>query len=190
MTELPQISRMKFGVIDADYMNNVADAVNDYNTKKDSIARLLANTQKKKADKILVKILGRVPWQYITYTRYAGLVTSTSYVAWKYEVQTVYLAASGDPFAVDTDPIIDSDTFQDYYGASYAGYAYNLAEISNIYTTPTIFGIDMEGEDYPAGYEPQPIPTGSVILASRYKTSDVAVIFLFDRQGVHSGTCE
>lgn len=190
MTDLPKISRMKFGIIDSDYMNSITNAVNDYNGKKDSIEKMLAKVQKKKPEKILVKITDATIWQTYSFTRFNGLTTATATIAWRYKISTVILPTAIEPVAVDTDLVVQTNDFVLSHNNTHAGYGYNLSEMSNGFTVPVVFGVDMTGEDYPVGFEPQPLAVGSIVFADRYVCEDGAVIFLFDRQGVHDGTCE
>jgi len=197
MAKLPTISKMKFGIIDADYMNTVSNAVNDYDSQKDSIAKMLSYIQKQKPEQLLVEILVEIAWQHVNIIRYAGLVSEEVTVAWKYKIGTVFLQSSQVPvvdyFDDNDNLLLTTDDFETSYGSgTYAGYCYNLAELSNERTFANhnkIFGVDVSGEAYPAGFTPQSAGTGSVVLANRYICPNGGMIFLFDRQGTHDGEC-
>ena len=191
MANLQEISRMKFGIIDAEYANSVVNAVNDYNSKKDSIAKMLSRAQKQKPEKLLVQITESIPWQNISLTRFGGVVEDII-ISWKYKIKTVSLLTAAIPIAGDTSPLLTTTDFGTSYGDGSAGYCYNVAELSNWFTyqgDSRVFGVDVTGEAYPAGFTPQPAPLGSILFAERYICEDSGMIFLFDRQGSHDGTC-
>lgn len=122
----------------------------------------------------------------------ASTLMSGQTTRWVYTITQVNIAitaSSGTPTATTvtartTGPIVDAK-------------AINLAEIAN--TSDAAFGVDLTGDDYPAGFAAQPIGGGSgdgshavdeiVRVAGSIKASDDSVIYYIERMGAHDGTC-
>lgn len=125
---------------------------------------------------------------------FAKITGSTSFgstgAQWYYTITQVSLtvtASGGTPTAVGSSNVT---------GGISGGVALNIAEWAN--TTGVAFGIKRSG-DYPGGFDPQPLGSGSadgshavddiVKVVGQVTASDGTPIYIIERMGVHDGTC-
>jgi hypothetical protein len=204
MPNLPKLTRMKFGVIDAMYMNTLADAAENFNSLRPAINTVITKVNKQLPTPFLALITDATPYKEIEIERASGL-TETVTVMWKYEWKTVATTSvDGDELVIgNTDPIITSEDISKsidvdeqgggWSGELVSGLAFNLAEISNESTyevNGVIFGVNVKGASYPAGFIPYGTESGSYVMLQKIFSNDTRAIYFFDRQGTHDGTCE
>ena len=199
---------MKLGVIDHDYINEIVDAVNNFNSIKQELEIIASKGQKKQSSQIIAKLAERDIFSTVTITRFNG-VESTLPVIWRYSFVLQKLvsvttdvgtsgSAEGSVNWKNSDSAYSTGTIQDLYKnpedeeTPEVGYAFNLSEINapEIYeTTDRIFGIDVTGESYPEGFEPQGIQTPAIVILKKMTDESGKIWFFFDRRNVHDGTC-
>lgn len=192
MSNLPHIDKMKFGIIDQDYMNTLAESSGAFDEMKPTLSKLVTQYSRKSAETFFAII-----------TSYESIATATAGsrdvdIAWKYNWSKVELANL--PQSITSDNLTSqvnyegsghtSEKFREMDASPYTGYAYNLAELSNIMTSPIVFGVDVSSDNYPEGYSPQPCPIDSVVQLTEMLDFTGKQHFKFDRQGVHDGDCE
>jgi len=188
---------MKFGVIDQDYMNQLATSSNQFDELKGSLKKLLSVDVRRGSKSFLAQI-----------TECSVIAESgETPIAWCYKWKRVDF---GDLYFnnlssnVSTDELYlnpesgnndqTTDAVQEVIGGHFSfaqAYAYNLAEISNIQTAPIVFGINMSGSSYPENFSPQPVPDNSYVFLTEINTVALGnVSYIFDRQGTHDGECD
>lgn len=114
--------------------------------------------------------------------------STTRYVYTITQIKLNITASSGTPSAVSTS---------DVTGGITAKKAINLAEIANTATVGA--GVKMNGDDYPDGFDIQPIGGGDadgthsvddiVQVIGSVIASDGSTIYLIERMNAHDGTC-
>lgn len=201
MANLPHIDRMQFGILDQNYMNTIAESSEAFAEMKTSLDELVTRENRKYDESFLVQLTNNSP---IAETASGE---RTIDIAWKYNWVRVEVGSFYDPETALTTDINyqcvgmgcsggnthTSNDFRAMIGepnGSASGYAYNLAELSNIATAPIIFGINVSGGNYPTGYSPQPCANGSIVMLTPLTDSLGVTNFRFDRQGAHDGDCE
>ena len=196
--KLPMLSRMQFGIIDQQYMNTLATRSNEFAEIEQPINRLIADRG---------ALFGKVQLAEIVQVEEIATTTLATAggevgIAWRYTWKSVDLLAdlASDDTTLPTQPSGDSgittDGIQEVSGdddadgtPSTAGYAYNLAELTNMVTDPIIFGIDVSSAEYPTTYQPVPVQGGAIVLLWRWEDTEGRLVYLFDRQGTHDGYC-
>ena len=202
MPNLPHIDRMKFGIIDQNYMNTLAESSDAFEMMKPSLDTILKN-ESRKADESFFALVFTNESAELAYTTIGEREVA---IAWTYSWSRVELTnlptvvsssnMTSDFNYLSTGSEVNTQTtnyFQSVYGGVHAdtvGYAYNLAELSNIMTAPVIFGVDTASSTYPEGYSPQPLPSFSIVKLTAMNDTAGRPHFCFDRQGVHDGDCE
>lgn len=189
-----RISQMQFGIIDEVYMNSIVSAVNEFNDMKGSLDRLISASTIKKSIPFLAEIETRTQMTTVEIERSNGDEEEVV-VAWYYGWKTVKVTnvdtssgvsfGSADTFFTDYD--VRSST-----GVPDSGYCFNLAELRNVQTYDedgTIFGVNVSSEAYPTGFFPVGVPEKAVVLLQRAVSDEGQVLYVFDRQGTHDGTC-
>jgi len=68
--------------------------------------------------------------------------------------------------------------------------AYNLTEELNSGSGTQGNGIDIDGTDFPAGFEMQPAPVGTYVLLYAVEQPDMSVAYYFQYENAVDGTCE
>jgi len=201
MSILRHINKMKFGVIDQDYMNQLARSTNEFDDIKAEMKVMLSKDARRGSKSFLAQIYGTAG--ALAYYP-AGTFDFT--IAWRYAWERVDFK---DPhFWQNAENLVTDEQYldpktgvswnntqgcQDVKGfiGQYSCFAYNIAELSNIMTVPVVFGVNMAGSSYPEGFSPQHVPMGSLVwlteIASPYSGSQN---YYFDRQGAHDGLCE
>ena len=194
MTNLPPINRMKFGIIDQNYMNTLAQAANEFNDMKARLNDMsaIASKTSRAGKHMLARIQSSTP------IASAEGTNGEMDIAWRYAWQRISFTEltsniqSGEEEEMYDEDLYPDTTTQDTEQAlgEGQGYAYNLAELSNIMTAPILNGVNITGEGYPEGYYLRDITLGSFVLL--YPIVDIAGNFsyLFERQNIHDGSCE
>jgi hypothetical protein len=195
MVQIQKISKMKFGIIDETYMNNIVDGVNEFNSIKDSLLTLIGQSSKIKSMPFLAEITSAGAMTTVEIERFDSDEEEEVTVAWYYEWKTVTVASADTSSAVTFGAPQTSFTDLDVYtsiGIADSGYGFNLAELANTATYDDdgiIFGVNVQGEGYPPAFIPVGIPEKSVVMLTRLTSNSGQVIYVFDRQGTHDGVC-
>jgi hypothetical protein len=216
MTQRPHINKMKFGIIDAPYMNSISESAAGFEDMKPRLMNMMTSVERMGSQLFLVYITSEeaiasyddkpIAWKYNwTRVEFSSLGNSMQ----GNEGQIGYLLSEENylscpkvkdpkdpPCDIGKDGVnnLTSEALRTLFESgdtgNLSGYAYNLAELSNILTSPIVFGVNMDSENYPEGYAPQSCPISSVVRLT--EIGDVAgrTNYLFDRQGVHDGDCE
>ena len=193
MTSLPKINTMKFGIIDQNYMNTLSSRSDSFADMQTSLQTLVGNNAGRKGLPFLAKIdENDDPTAIATY--------GSADIAWRYEWAGVTFEKLGRPF--DEVPIPVTTEFTSGNNSieirealtdipqDELAYAYNLSELSNIMTSPIVFGVDMASDSYPEGFAPIKVGQGSFVWLQKIMDSEGGVHYIFDRMGTHDGTCE
>tara|TARA_R110000824_G_scaffold13220_1_gene57532 strand:+ start:14531 stop:15145 length:615 start_codon:yes stop_codon:yes gene_type:complete len=204
MPNLPKLTKMKFGVIDAMYMNTLVDAAQSFNSLRPALSGLITKSNKQLPTPFLAQITEATPYTEIEITRANG-TTETVAVMWKYEWKTVGIdtvdgseMVIGDIESTITTEDISKSIDIDPQGGGWteeivSGLAFNLAEVSNANSyedNGVIFGVNVSGDSYPAGFIPYGTEVGAYLMLQKIFTREATAIYFFDRQGTHDGTCE
>lgn len=193
---------MQFGIIDAEYMNTLSDAANNFNELKPAIDDMLAKSSRQVSRPFLAQISNVDSYTSITLTRSDGNTEDVP-VVWSYrwirvEIETVDL---DEISIVETDPSLNSYLISRSYDLDengewteeiISGLAFNLAELANPATydlSGVVFGVDINSEQYPLGFYPIGMAVGDFVYLQKLYSADVKAIFIFDRQGTHDGSC-
>lgn len=219
MSSLPKIGRMKFGIIDQNYMNTLAQTSEEFAHMEKQLSELIGQTPVKSTNHFLATISersggsGSFPFSGINVPK----------IAWLYQFKRIDFThlptyAEPDPsyepevhrgplyteqFYIDPDTGENTQTSQEiddlFFGdhpsnkdpafGDLQGYCYNLAELSNIITDPIVFGVDTSSEDFDSGFEPQKVPDGSIVRLTRIIDAGGHQHYTFERQGVFDGAC-
>tara|TARA_R110000824_G_scaffold168136_5_gene345169 strand:+ start:2005 stop:2619 length:615 start_codon:yes stop_codon:yes gene_type:complete len=199
---LRHINKMKFGVIDQDYMNQLAQSTGEFDDIKAEIKQVLSQDVRRGSKSFLAQIgySGDIAW-------YPEESPHLFPIAWRYNWTRVDLK---DPHFFNNsmdlvteelyeDPqtgqnFNDTGGCQDAVGSplgAFGCFAYNIAELSNILTVPIVFGVDVAGASYPDGFSPQPLPPSSLVWLTKISSPYLgSTNYYFDRQGTHDGVCE
>ena len=184
---------MKFGIIDQNYMNTLSSRSDSFAEMQTALQTLVGNTAGRKGLPFLAKIdEDEEPEPIALY--------ETAQIAWRYEWAAVTFDRLGTdfqdvPIEVTAEFAAANNSVE--VRASLTGvvndvqaYAYNLSELSNIMTSPIIFGVNMAADSYPDGFAPIKIGKGSFVWLQKIVDAQGGVHFIFDRMGTHDGTCE
>ena len=68
--------------------------------------------------------------------------------------------------------------------------AINIQEFAHGASETVIWGVDIDGADYPAGFDPNPVQNGSVVWMTEYQDDEGNLLYLFQAMGSHDGTCD
>jgi len=189
--DMPRISRMKFGIIDANFVNAATDIAKEFDDLKPRILDSLEKKPLRIHQPFLAKILGKKVLKTVE-IEFFDEVTREIEVAWEYEWERVFLKSGETVIAPEDghegDPLLNNEIVRETYGEN-SGYGYNIAEIGHVATSPIIFGIDMSGGAYPLGFRPYGIDDGYYVDMRTYTTEDGSLIYVFDRLGTHDGDC-
>ena len=191
--KLPKINEMKFGVIDAPFMNTATTLANDFADMKPKLNQLLKFGEEGFAKlPILVKITESKPIAKAE-IEFAVPPTRDVDVAWEYkwervsiESESTIIPNAGVGHTVNED--WNADVVAEMYGGN-SGVAYNVAEMANKELAPIVFGVDMSSSSYPSGFLPMPTSAGEYMFLRSYRTNDGFFFYFFDRTGVHDGSC-
>lgn len=201
MAKLPHINKMRFGIIDQNYMNALSSSASDFGEMEQSLQRLIGKSKQRGEDSFLATVTADPNELKNAMTGDGRSVD----IAWKYSWERVEfrhlpnqvsssLMLSSASYEVEGVNQHTTEQLQIALGTTEPNitqaYAYNLAEMSNIVTAPIIFGVDISSQNYPAGFMPQKVPNGSVVWITRMIDFSGKYHFFFERQGVHDGSCE
>ena len=188
---------MKFGVIDAKFMNTATTLANDFADMKPQLNQLLKFSQSGFAKRpILARITESNPI-HKTEIEFANGTTKDVEVAWEYkwekvtiksETTIIPIISNSEGGGHPVDETMNSDIIAEIRGAK-NGLAYNIAEMANVELAPIIFGVDMEASAYPSGFIPMPTTIGEYMLLNTFQADDGYFFYTFDRTGIHDGTC-
>jgi len=198
---LPQINRMKFGIIVADYMNTLADGVRTFSDMKGAIDEIIAKKSLILNRPFMARITGVSPLIEMELLRYGGNEDEDEEiipVSWKYDWETINVKVL-DPEAEDLEltgiPILEFTEYEDTPTSEQvrevadnevAGYALNMAEIANHTTFPIVNGVDIQSSQYDQDSYPEPVAVGTVVNISRNTSENSTLFYTFDRMGGHS----
>jgi len=217
MTKLPHINKMKFGILDARYMNTVATRTNEFEDMKMSLQQLVG-MDKNRGNKGFLAFISKaeaiaqskssnkdIAWKYDWFRcdfsalpRFLGAYEATG----EPDVEGLYTEINykfpdeGDPdgegynqtTSIEMRKAIDPNE-NPFQDSEYQCYAYNLAELTNIMTDPIICGVDTDSEDYPEDYQLREA-SGFVWLTTIRDAFEGNLHFIFDRMGIHDGECD
>ena len=194
---LPKINKMKFGVIDEVYMNTLSDAVDEFLNMKPALQDSVARSSKVKSRPFFASITKKTDSQKIDLVRFNGETQNNVPVSWVYEWKTLQIQTADENEVTfgDTETTVTSQDVQNTVGESeevISGIAINLAEQGNQATYESegiVFGVNVKGEIYPEGFIPVGMEVGDVVWLQKTISRDGAIIYFFDRQGTHDGTC-
>lgn len=189
---------MKFGIIDEVYMNTIADAVDTFLEIKPSIENTIERVTRLPANPFFATITKVTPSRSIDLTRFDGTVSLNVRVQWVYEWRSIIISTADESsveFGSPEVPVTSADVMNsipDDGGGQggdeiISGLAINLAEASNYGTTA--FGVNMASAVYPNGFIPVGMQVGDYVSLQKSYASDGAIIYFFDRQGTHDGSC-
>lgn len=195
---LSKINRMKFGIIDEVYMNTIADAVDTFLEIKPSIENTIEKVSRLPANPFFATITKVTPSRSIDLTRFDGTVSLNVRVQWVYEWRSIIISTADESsveFGSPEVPVTSADVMNsipDDGGGQggdeiISGLAINLAEASNYGTTA--FGVDMSSAVYPNGFIPVGMQVGDYVSLQKAYSEAGAIIYFFDRQGTHDGSC-
>ena len=228
MALLPRINQMKFGIIDQNYMNTLAQRSDEFANMEKELSHVIAQTSLKSTDNFLARIdpsttSGQANGGFPVSSQNG--IPQNFPIAWLYQftridfkllptfvnsdTTTPDAAHSGalytEQFYIDPKTGLNTQTSEEVdsmfdrgdigqgnggIGIGHLqGYCYNLAEISNIMTDPIIFGVNISSDDFDSGFEPQPVPAGSIVRLQRVLDEYGHQHYTFERQGTFDGTC-
>ena len=194
---LPKINRMKFGVIDEVYMNTLSDAVDEFLNMKPALQEAIARSSKVKSRPFFAKITKVTDSQKIDLQRYNQSIDYNTPVSWYYEWESFQIKTADENEVTwgTTETSITSQDVQNTVEISdeiSSGMAINLAEQGNVTTYENdgkIFGVKVKEEMYPLGFFPVGMEVGDIVWLQKTVSDDGTIMFFFDRQGTHDGTC-
>lgn len=99
---------------------------------------------------------------------------------WKYAWSEVVLDHTDDSFDILSG---------DRSGTTTTDYALNLVEAFNDGTGVQAPGVDIDGDDYPAGFSLQAIQGNPVVIMYPWSDDDGYIRYLFSLANAHDGTC-
>ena len=188
---------MKFGVIDEVYMNTLSDAVDEFLNMKPALQEAIARSSKVKSRPFFAKITKVTDSQKIDLQRYNQSIDYNTPVSWYYEWESFQIKTADENEVTwgTTETLITSQDFQNTVEISdeiSSGMAINLAEQGNVTTYENdgkIFGVKVKEEMYPLGFFPVGMEVGDIVWLQKTVSDDGTIMFFFDRQGTHDGTC-
>lgn len=217
MAPLPRINQMKFGIIDQDYMNAIASRSDEFANMEKQLSELIGKSSLTSTNGFIARLdmvdilettgegtsLINIAWVY-RFTR-----VDFKFLPYYLEPDPSYEDEPHKGALYDEKNYVDekgvnqqtSEEFDqmvefhqhpsndDIGVGSQQGYCYNLAELSNIISNPIIFGVDISSEDFDSGFEPQPVPDGSIVRLDRVLDTYGHQHYTFDRQGIFDGVC-
>ena len=194
-TKLKHINEMKFGIIDADFMNTATSAANSFNHMKTQIIQATHMVEKPFfIPPFLAQLTGAEAIWEIDVERPNGSF-KTYEVAWAYTWSKVLVTAADGIIPPDEnnqhdkDENLNDEVVKQLEGEN-AGVAYNICEMACNLTTPIIFGVDLAGADYPEGFIPYGAQVKEYVLMYPMRADGDGISwYLFDRMGSHDGTC-
>jgi hypothetical protein len=191
--KLPKINEMKFGVIDAPFVNTATTLANEFADMMPKLNQLLKFSEEGFAKlPILVKITESTAIVTVDIEFAVPPIREVD-VAWEYKWERVSIESEstiipdvGVGHTVNEE--WNSDVVAEMYG-SRSGIAYNVAEMANRELAPIVFGVDMSSSSYPSGFLPMPTTAGEYMFLRSYRTDDGYFFYFFDRTGIHDGAC-
>ncbi|MAB57539.1 MAG: hypothetical protein CL524_08315 [Aequorivita sp.] len=188
---------MKFGVIDEVYMNTLSDAVDEFLNMKPALQEAIARSSKVKSRPFFARITKVTASDKIDLLRFDGTTSANTPVSWVYEWETRQLETVDEEQVTwgTTETTITSQDVSNTVELSdeiVSGIAINLAEQGNVATYESegiVFGVNVKGEIYPAGFTPKGANVGDVVWLHKTVSMDGSIVFFFDRQGTHDGNC-
>ena len=195
---LSKINRMKFGIIDEVYMNTIADAVDTFLEIKPSMELAIEKVSRLPASPFFARITKVEPSISIDLYRSDGTISSNVRIIWVYEWTSLIIESADESsveFGSPEVPVTSADVMNSVpvdggQGGDeiISGLAINLAEAGN--TSTIAFGVDMTTAMYPSGFIPVGMKVGDKVSLQKAYSGDGAIIYFFDRQGTHDGSCE
>jgi hypothetical protein len=193
-TKIPEINRMQFGIIDEHFVNQATSQANLFADMSAQIEQSLKTMESPFfVPQFLARILSNEVDATVLIINALGRELEVN-VAWKYKWSKVLIDDVGvivEPPDVhhEKDEEINTDKVQELLSAN-EGYAYNTAEMGHVNQAPIIFGVDMSGADYPAGFSPFPVENDTYVLMQPMRADgDAGAFYLFTLMGTHDGTC-
>ena len=216
MALLPRINQMKFGIINQDYMNAIASRSDEFANMEKQLSELVGKASLTSTNGFLAKI--DLYGSLAESNSSSNMEIAWSYKFTRIDFKFLPYYLDPDPAVEDEEhsgALYDEKNYVDEKGVNQQtseefdqmvefhqhprhddvgtgarqGYCYNLAELSNIISDPIIFGVDVSSDDFDSGFEPQPVPDGSIVRLDRILDTYGHQHYTFDRQGIFDGVC-